>query len=167
MAATAAAPWIVGRLADVAAFFRRSLATVKGEWRPNGMPGNRGRYDLSEILAWRDRRDEQLRGKSPDAAAKARAETQRAIAEANIAERKDRLMAGQLIEREAVRRLFVQHVAEAKALLDQLPDRITAALPDKTGSKIRRRAKADAQKIVDDACHALADLLAATEEPSE
>ena len=148
----------------VAEFFGRSLDTVKGEWRPNGMPGRARQWDLREILAWRDERQ------ASRAAARAvdettiDAERRRAVAAANREERRDRQEAGELVEVDAVRRLIVQHVNEARSILEQLPDQTIACLPAATKSATRRRVKREAGELVRDACNTLADLLTHHEE---
>jgi len=156
-------PWVVARLADVARFFGRSLATVKGDWRPGGMPGRAGAWDLKAILQWRDGAAQAATPAAAGDQSKADAERRKAIAEAAIAERKERLLAGKLIELEPVRRLFVRHVEEAKALMGQIPDRVAAALPAKTAAKIRKSAREEARRVIDDVCESLADLLNAPE----
>ena len=63
------------------------------------------------------------------------------------------------MERDAARRLFIRHVYEAKALVDQVPDRVMAALPAKTQAKTRKRVHGEVLRIVDDACRSLAEIL--------
>ena len=52
---------IVTTLAEVAAFFRVTLHTVKSGWCAGGMPGRRGHWDLAAIAEWK-----RLRKRDPD-----------------------------------------------------------------------------------------------------
>ena len=158
-------PWVVARLADVARFFSRSVDTIKGEWRRGGMPGKSGAWDLREILQWRDERFGIGEVPAPEGEeTRAAANRRRDIAQATLVELKARQRAGELVELEAVRRLFVQHINEAKAIFGQVPDRVIACLPSRTKAVIRRRVHEQTRVIVDDTCKALADLLAVTGE---
>lgn len=152
-------PWVVGTLALVAEFFGRSLDTVKGEWRPNGMPGRSRQWDLREILAWRDERRETRASARAVDETTIDAERRRAIAAANREERRDAQEAGELVEVDGVRRLFVQHVNEARSILVQITDQTLGSLPQTVKGKTRRRIKKEVQQIVRDTCDTLADLL--------
>lgn len=152
-------PWIVDSLAQVAEFFARSIDTIKGEWRANGMPGSARRWDLAQILAWRDERQQKTAAVRATDQGVVEAERRRAVAEANRAERRDRREAGDLVEVEEVRRLFAQHVNAARSILEQIPDRVIAALPQGTRAAARRRTQSQARRIVADCCDTLADLL--------
>jgi hypothetical protein len=57
-------PWVVSSLREVAEFFDLALSTVKGEWRGAGMPGEPGKWNLKEILAWREARRKPARAES-------------------------------------------------------------------------------------------------------
>ncbi|HUT91804.1 MAG TPA: hypothetical protein VMY37_20080 [Thermoguttaceae bacterium] len=159
-------PWKVGTQQEVADFFGKSLDTIKGEWRPKGMPGRAHHWNLAEILAWRDQRFGYGDAPPPPVEGdetRAQAERRRAIAEANLKEIRAREAAGELVPAEAVRRLFVQHVGEARAIFEQVPDRVIAALPQALKAGVRKRIHADMRRIVDDVCETLADLLAETQ----
>ena len=98
---------------------------------------------------------------------KSQAERREKIAQANLREIRAREAAGELVPRDAVTRLFVQHVSEAKAIFDQVPDRVLAALPKRLKPGVRRQVQEDVRKVVDDTCHALADLLSQSRLPEE
>ena len=150
---------MVESLALVAEFFGRSLDTVKGEWRPNGMPGQAKAWDLREILAWRDER-QALRAAAREVdETTIDAERRRAVAAANREERRDAQEAGELVEVDGVRRLFVQHVNEARSILEQVTDQTLACLPASVKGKTRARVKKDVLGIVRDTCDTLSDLL--------
>lgn len=146
-------------LSLVAEFFGRAIDTVKGEWRANGMPGKAGQWDLAEILAWRDQRRQHTATARATDQAVVEAERRRAIAAANREERRDKHEAEDLVEVDAVRRLFQQHVNAARSILEQVPDRVIACLPQATRATTRRRVKREARQVVADACNTLADLL--------
>jgi len=44
---------IVATQREVARAFGVSYHTIRADWRPRGMPGQTGRYDLQEIAAWK------------------------------------------------------------------------------------------------------------------
>lgn len=158
-------PWVVGSLALVAEFFGRSVDTVKGDWRSNGMPGEPKTWDLREILRWRDdRRETRAAARAADETT-IDAERRRAIAAANREERRDRQEAGELVEVDAVRRLFIQHVHEARSILEQIPDQTIACLPQSLKGRTRRRIKRETEQLVRDTCETLADLLTHYKEP--
>lgn len=48
-------PWVLSSLALVAEFFEVPLGTVKS-WRTAGMPGSPKRWDLREIIDWKESR---------------------------------------------------------------------------------------------------------------
>ena len=92
------------------------------------------------------------------------AERRRAVAAANREERRDRQEAGELVEVDAVRRLVVQHVNEARSILMQVTDQTLGCLPQTVKGKTRRRIKKDIEQILRDTCNTLADLLTHYEE---
>ena len=155
-------PWIVRTLADVARFFSKSPATIKTEWRRRGMPGKSGGWDLREIFEWREGHREHTGAKN-EGESRFEAERRKAVADADMAERKAAQQAGELIEVTPIIRLFTRHVNEAKAIMDQLADRVLSLLPAKTTPKTRRRVREECRKILDDACRSLGDLLSAEE----
>lgn len=119
-------------------------------------------HDLLAENKFRLARPEVPGGETRDAA-----ELRDKVAAANIREIRAREAAGELVPAEAVRRLFVQHVAAARAIFDQVPDRVLAALPQRLKAGVRRRVQTETRRIVDDVCETLADLLADCRLPEE
>ena len=98
-------------------------------WFARGCPGKPGRYDLDAIERWRQRNLAVTPGNGESAHARwmeARAERETL---------KVLQMRGELVPLEPIRRLFVRHVNEAKALMDQIPDRVLAVLPREPGAR--------------------------------
>lgn len=146
-------------LAEVARHFDVSERTVAG-WRARGMPGRPRCYPLAEIAEWRGR---ELRPPPDEDLRKRKQRVEIETAQLKL----DRLR-GRLLELEPVRRMFVRHVHECKAILDQLPDSLLATLPPKTPARTRRRVRGDVARVIDDAVAALSDLLdELTPDPAE
>lgn len=141
--------------AEIANHFGVADRTV-AYWRGRGMPGEPGDYDLDEIAAWRDRE-----GLARVDANSVKAEGQRIDNE--LKQLKLDQMRGELVAIDVIVRLFTRHIHEAKAILDQVPDRAISALPAKTPRKIRTSVRDECRKIVDGACQSIADLLKAEE----
>jgi uncharacterized protein YicC (UPF0701 family) len=145
---------VFGSAAEVAGHFGVSERAVH-YWLSAGCPGQPGEYDAAAIAAWRDgrKKDEQ----SDD---NPRAKYLAARAERELLKlAKDRR---ELVEADAVRRLFARHIHEAKAILGQLADRASAAVPS-AQAKIRKKVREETKRLVDDVCNSLADLLTAPE----
>jgi len=141
--------------AEIANHFGVADRTV-AYWRGRGMPGEPGDYDLDEIEAWRERE-----GLARVDANSVKAEGQRIDNE--LKQLKLDQARGTLVAIDVIVRLFIRHIHEAKAILDQVPDRAVSALPAKTPRKIRTSVRAECRKIVDGACQSIADLLTAEE----
>lgn len=104
--------FVVSKQADVAAFTRRSLDTIKN-WAKQGMPGKAGAYDLAEIVQWaitkgpwkidgKQEGDDPLLAGASDSPGLERYRLAKAeIAEYDLQERK-----GELIARDKVRGSF-------------------------------------------------------------
>lgn len=56
-------PLVVETLPEVGRAFGVSAATVRINWRQDGMPGSNGSYDLAEIACWRLIRDAENAGR--------------------------------------------------------------------------------------------------------
>jgi phage terminase Nu1 subunit (DNA packaging protein) len=154
---TGSARVVTGR-AQLAAHFGVSNRTI-GYWQESGMPHGQGVYDLEAVAAWlKESGIQREQSSGPGARA------QLLAAQVKLAELKLARMGGELVEIEVARRLFVRHVHEAKAILDQVPDRVLAALPAAVlKGKGRQTIRRSAAGVVRSACQALADLLAAPE----
>ena len=150
---------IVETRAAVARHFGVAERTV-GNWISRGMPGSPGRYDTERIAAWREGLDSATKAdRDKPVSDRQRLDRIRADREALRLARERH----QLVPLEAVRRLFIRHVDEAKAILMQIPDAVIGALPAKTTTKDRQNIGRDARRIVEDTCQALSDLLTAPE----
>jgi phage terminase Nu1 subunit (DNA packaging protein) len=157
----ASEPKIVTTLADVATAFNRHLQTVK-VWRTEGMPGEPGSYDLDEIAAWLDSRG--LRhgddaDAKPAADSRQEAERRRIWAIAKREELKTKQLQGQLVDVDEVGRLYAHHATHARALLEQIPDRLLGLLPPECSGDDKRRFRAEAAKAIDGVTQALCDWL--------
>jgi phage terminase Nu1 subunit (DNA packaging protein) len=149
---------VTGR-AQAAAHFGVSSRTI-GYWQESGMPHGQGIYDLDAVAAWLKESGIQ-REQSGGPGARA----QLLAAQVKLAELKLARLGGELVEIEVARRLFVRHIHEAKAILDQVPDRVLAALPAAAVKEKGRRQtiRRQAAGVVRSACQALSDLLSAPE----
>jgi phage terminase Nu1 subunit (DNA packaging protein) len=161
-------PWIVATQEQVADFFGRSTETVK-DWRAKGMPGAAGgpgapgRYDLREILAWRDAniapsgRDEGLRpdGDGQRTISRAEADRRRAVADAQRAELRVTRERNQVMDVAAVVREYQHHATHARALFEQVPHRLMEELPETATADDKRRFRDRAARIVDDVIRCL------------
>lgn len=152
-------PWIVTTLAAVAEFFGVSPETVK-DWREKGMPGiaggpgHLGRYDLAEILQWRDaniggtgRNDARIRNES-----RAEADRRKAWAAARSAELGLRREEREVVEADTIARYYLRLQGTARGLFEQIPDRLLAALPQTATAADKRRFRDTAEKAIGDIC---------------
>lgn len=137
---------------EVATHFAVSERTV-GSWRRvHGMPGKPGRYDLDAIAAWRAERGVgRKRTQSEE-------RTRLLRIEAALKKQRLRKLRGELVSADELRRVIVRHIHEAKSLLEQLPDRVVARLPDDC-RRSRDIVRETARRLVCEACLALADSL--------
>lgn len=165
-------PWVVRTQPEVARFFGVAPDTITRAWRRAGMPGKAGAWDLREILLWRDERfggrtKPESTAAPAGAESRAEAERRRATADADLRELRARRAAKDLVPVQPVQAVLVRHANEAKAILDQVPDRVLGALPTKMKAATRRRIHAQCRQIVDDACTAVADSVAVLAETVE
>jgi len=159
------ASWICDTLDEVAAFFGRSRETIK-DWRAKGMPGEAGgpgrpgRYDLREILAWRDTHVGSS-GRNDQTATASRAEAQRVRewADARRAEHRLAVEQGAYIEADLALRLVARSDTHAVALFQQVPDRALQLLPADATPDDRREFRAAMQRLVDDVIDAQGEAL--------
>lgn len=140
-------------------FGKRSAGTI-GHYKRRGMPyvghpGNRPNdYDLDEIAKWME--SEGLLGHTDED--RERAEIARI--EKEIKQIKLDKLRGELVELEPVRRLVVRQIHLARTHLEQLPDRLVAALPASSPSKLAKRIRQHATDAIDVVCRSLAEQLA-------
>lgn len=125
----AAPPWIVDSMALVAEFFGVGYDTIR-TWGRNGMPGDRGSYDLAEIYRWRKDRDEEN-----EEATRQRESPRRnlemkkleiEVASKELALRKE---AKSLIDRQAASAKISQVSNAIRGRLDALPQELASSLP--------------------------------------
>lgn len=132
-----------------------------------GKRGTRGRaaasFPIGEIRQWRERKYGTSRT-SGDAGSESR--QRKAAAEAALKELEFERRAGALIERERAEAIYVATVSTARSLLEDLPQRIAAALPA-TRPKLRRKVESLARRCVLQVLDALAGDLDKQEEADE
>lgn len=144
---------VVRTLGEVARAFGVSLDTVKKGWRPSGMPGRRGAYDLAAIARWK-----RLRNRDPGQPASAgdiEALSRRRAAEARIKEaeaarkeRDNRIRSGELLERSEVERWAANVMTETRELVMQLPDRLAALAPPELANTLREEADRHCRELL-------------------
>jgi phage terminase Nu1 subunit (DNA packaging protein) len=123
--------WMARTLGEVAEFFGMQLQTVK-EWRtgPQPMPGEEGKWPLSEIAQWRDARMRPGMRSELDEKRQA-AEVRLKEMQAKRAELKYRKEQGELVERSAVASVLARICTEIRTRLEAIaPEVGTTAPPD-------------------------------------
>lgn len=155
-------PRIAGTQREVAEFFGVSVETIK-DWRARGMPGEpgpsgqSGRYDLAEILRWRDATiGPSGRNESGDVG-RQEADRRRALAAAEKLELEVRQMRGELIDVATAVREFAHANTHARALLEQGPHRLLGLLPAGATGEDKRRFLREAEKWIAGVVQALHD----------
>lgn len=139
-------------IAAVAEHFERDQRTIK-TWLEKGCPGRgSGGYDLVAIAEWRDANIRS--GDERPAGERGEWEIRHSAAQAQLAELRLAKLRGELVEVAAVADHYGRHIAEAKTLLEQLPDRLLAGLP-KANAKQRRAFLDRTQAAVRDVLTAL------------
>ena len=155
-------PVIVTRVKDVAEHFGVTSRAVQ-DWKDQGMPWQKDRFDLAAIGAWReahkgnsqDRQELQERGA---------AETRLAIAKADKAEAELAQFRGQLIEVGGPKRVLVQTVNAIRTHLEQFPERLMELvnLDGEAKLEVRRACRggvADLLRLIEQQLDATADEL--------
>lgn len=148
-------------LGEVAAFFGVAVQTAK-QWRTGSdpLPGRPGAFDLSACARWLLEREKQHARRPQEGS---RLEQ---LQEAKLAleiKRRDVLLkrlTGDLVDVDAVARLFERSIAEHNAQADQLKDRILLLLPEHLTAPERERILRGVTKAIDDLRHQLADAAA-------
>lgn len=140
---------MVATLADVAEFFDVAHSTVKTDWRPSGMPGAQGNYDLREIRRWREarsgsqrREDEEKDAASPDAAARALEKLERFDPVEFERHRKLKMEndkeLGRLVDRDDVVADAAELVTIIREEIESLPDEVESLLPAEVRHDVKR-----------------------------
>jgi hypothetical protein len=145
----------------------------------NGRGGSNGHYDLEAIRAWRDTAYSRPTNdgggrKAADTARQSEAkevldgpEIRRRRDIADIKERESKAgileleylsKAGRVVDREDVERFIARTIETAKAILEELPDRIEAGLPQECDTTIRELHRRVATDVVRAALGQLAEL---------
>jgi len=139
-------------LQAVADFFDVAHGTVQRDWRRAGMPGERGRWNLRDILQWRDSRLH-ARTSSDETAAellrrKRAADARVAEAQAEKLERENALRAGELLESRLVMLSANELVLLVKARLEQVPDEIELLMPPEHRTDTRRELESYVDRLL-------------------
>lgn len=120
---------VVGTVADVATFMRRSTRTV-ATWLGEGCPGSRGNYDLAVIVAW-VREHVPLPSVAPAEKPADNSDLEREKLEIHNAGAKLKLqiLAGKVVDRASAIAKVEQMFATVAARLTAIPDEVGAGLP--------------------------------------
>ncbi|MFO8014360.1 MAG: hypothetical protein R6X20_13770 [Phycisphaerae bacterium] len=154
--------WIVRTLGDVARFFRLTYDTIK-TWRRQGMPGTAGKFDLAEVVAWRDGRQKDPAQPTSPHAALARVKAEREQFELQREQ-------AAWVEVDPICRLIERTVNECRTVLDQLPDQLVAQLPQDLPAEALADCRARCARAIDGVYATLAEINTAEEvtgEPAE
>jgi len=137
------ARFVVGTLPEVAQFFNVPHDTVKTGWRPAGMPGKPGAYDLRAIVLWREsrRRDPAAAEHKPNSLAhrKLLADTHNAEEMARAKKLKNDLAENRLVDLAAAKLEVNKMFLRVKARLEAVPDEMEMGFPAETRSQNRAR----------------------------
>jgi len=152
----------VATLGAVAQAFGVSLHTVKKDWRPGGMPGAHGTYDLAEIAEWR----KLAQRRNPDPAAqlaagggtkqlaefeqRLKADVRIREAEAAKRERLNRIAEGQMIDRALIERLWAEQVIAARERFKRLPRTMMPRFPRKLAQDLCAELDREVDSILND-----------------
>ena len=98
-------------------------------WLARGAPGRAGAYDLAAIAVWHEATIGPIDDEELSEQAKWRA--RREAASAQLEELKLEQRRGHLVDVDLAARHYARHIAEAKVLLEQLPDQLLAQCPTK------------------------------------
>jgi len=109
------------------------------EWLGVGCPGERGKYDVDAITAWRSAN--RAPPKSQEGGGRSKWERRKSRAEALTKELHYEQQQQKLLLVDRAVQVMRQHVAEVKTQLEQLPDKIVAAVKLPTAEKKKLRAK--------------------------
>lgn len=147
----AAAEAVVPTIGAAAKALGKHERTLKS-WLAKGCPGRPGAYDVAAIAAWHEANvGATLRD---DTSEKARWAAEKIKAEARKRKLEVEQLLGRLVDVDLPAREFAQHIVEAKALLEQLPDRFLSFVPGITAAA-KKTAKQRMQAAIRDVLAAL------------
>lgn len=144
---------VVPTQAAVAREFGLAANTVKQSWATAGMPGEQGRYSLTDIAVWRLRYLEELEGRKQTAAELTNSELERQQAEEELRkiklqndrlEREEQIATGKVIDREAAGTAMRTAAAVLAERLMKVPAQIEPSLPVEIAPDIVR----DAERLI-------------------
>jgi len=147
-------------LGDVAKKFGCKVTTVQG-WKKDGMPGERGKWDLIEIAQWAMINGKGKSGAKTDlveadlkkqaAEATAQQEIEKAAkmaAEREIAERRNQLERGGWVRRHNVERFITEFLTENRKLINRMVPEFAAGYGRDLESDLREDLKARCDLIL-------------------
>lgn len=147
-------PWVVQNQTDVARFFRVNPGTVR-EWRQAGMPGERGRWDLSEIYHWRMTRRAATPGVSGTDEEVLRRRRELEVAKLEEEHRKLRIAneaeEGKLLDRDDVHRYIAQRMAQIRSTLLSLGSRVANVVPGELKAPIKSMVENTVAAVLEEA----------------
>lgn len=144
---------VVPTQAAVAREFGLAANTVKQSWATAGMPGEQGRYSLSEILVWRLQYLSELEGRKQTAAELSNSELERQQAEEELRkiklqndklEREEQVATGKVIDRESAGTAMRTAAAVLAERLMKVPAQLEPSLPVDIAPDIVR----DAERLI-------------------
>lgn len=154
----------------------RTLATWLIDPTFPGKAGSPGRQDgyfpIAEINAWREARfgaDRRSGGPSDEVSS---AKLRKTLIECDREQYEFERELKTILDYEETARLIARQIATAKALLEQMPDKVDSRLPAKFGPKTRRRVRRAIAEVLDETMQALAEMAAgdtdhASEDPDD
>ena len=130
-------------------------------------PGKRdGHLPLEKIRQWRAER-ERSNGRHDSDEELSAARRRLALLKLEREERDALLAAGRLADVDEIAAFNAQCVANAKAILDPIPDVVVRQLPKRTNAQTRRQVHADVTAVLDDAYMEIARILAGDDDVEE
>lgn len=130
---------VVKTVREVAAAFGMNYTTVAKEWKQNGMPGEKGRYDLALIAAWRDTRKKAPTsssngrgmddGNQQDYKRRLAADVRIREAEAARRERDNKVAEGNIVYRDNVNREVSELIIAARSAFKRIPRKMLPRFP--------------------------------------
>lgn len=139
-------------LQDVADYFDVSPLTIKSDWRPRGMPGSRGKWNLRDIRRWKESRrfDPSTNGASSQTDTELL--RRRRVAEAEEAEQRAEKLRlanaqkrGELLDARSVELSANELVVRLKTRFESLPDEFEVVAP----AGLRSDARGTAAEFID------------------
>lgn len=153
---------IVSTLAEVAALCEVSLPTV-WTWRAaaDPMPGTPGHWDMTEIRAWRERREAKRNGGDEQAAERIAVEVDGLKAAIELSECKLAEMTGKLITKSAALRGLDKFQADVEEILSPIPGILVELTPENCRNEVAITARNQIELIITFVGQKFAELKAA------